>query len=125
VGLGTVLPWQIVRFDGERRSFGGWDLASGDAGLCVALAVVGLLAAWSLTTVRGLVVALVGRLALLLAGGAAAGLAALQVVRARDELELPGLSTRPGLGLFVIGLGALGLMGAGAWAAWRPDRHAD
>jgi len=119
VGVGTLLPWQVVRFEDDRRSFGGWDLAPGDARVCVALAVVGAVAAWSLTTVRGLGVALLARLALLAVGGASLGLAALQAVEVRDQLDLPGLSTRPGFGLFVVGLGALGLVGCGAWAAWR------
>src|SRR5215213_9913284 len=58
VAVGTSLPWQVVRFEGDRRTFRGWDLAAGDARVCVALAAVGVVAAWSLTTVRGLAAAL-------------------------------------------------------------------
>ena len=124
VAVGTILPWQVIHFEDDRRSFRGWDLAAADARICLVLAAVGLLAAWSLTTVRGLAAALLGRLALLAAGGSAVGLAALQAVELRRNLDFPGLSTRPGLGLLAIGAGALGLVGAGAWAAWRPDRVA-
>ena len=120
VGIGVFLPWQIVHFEDQRRSFRGWNLAAGDARACVVFALIGLVAAWSLTTVRGIWTALFGRLALLAAGGAAVGVAALEAVRLGDRLQFPGLRSRPGFGLVVVGVGALGLIGAGAWAAWRP-----
>jgi hypothetical protein len=120
VGIGVFLPWQIVHFEDQRRSFRGWNLAAGDARACVVFALIGVVAAWSLTTVRGIWTALLGRLALLAAGGAAVGVAALEAVRLGDRLQFPGLHSRPGFGLVVVGVGALGLIGAGAWAAWRP-----
>jgi hypothetical protein len=121
VGTGVFLPWQVVRFEDERRAFRGWSLASGDAKACLLFAVIGLLAGWSLVTVRGIWTALAGRLALLVAGGAAFGVAALEAVRLGDRIELPGLHSRPGFGLVVVAVGSFGLVGAGAWAAWRPD----
>jgi hypothetical protein len=120
MAVGTFLPWQVVRYEHNRRAFRGWSLAAGDARVCVALAVVGVVAGWSFMRGRGMVAAVIGRLALLAAGGAAAGVAGLQAVRVGQRLDLPGLSSQPGLGLFVVGAGALGLVGAGAWAAWRP-----
>jgi hypothetical protein len=125
VGIGVFLPWQVVHFEDQRRSFRGWNLAAADARACVLFALVGVVAAWSLTTVRGIWTALLGRLSLLAAGGAAVGVAALEAVRLGDRLQLPGLHSRPGFGLVVVGVGALGLIGAGAWAAWRPDRSID
>jgi hypothetical protein len=77
-----------------------------------------------LTVVRGIWVALLGRLSLLAAGGAAVGVAGLEAVRLGDQLQFPGLHSRPGFGLVVVGIGAFGLIAAGAWAAWRPDRFA-
>jgi hypothetical protein len=124
VAVGVFLPWQVVHFEGQRRAFRGWSLASGDARACLVFALLGLVAGWSLTTVRGIWVALAGRLSLLAAGGAAIGVTALELVRLGDRLALPGLRTRPGFGLVVVGLGALGLVAAGAWAAWRPDPSA-
>jgi hypothetical protein len=125
VGVGVFLPWQVVHFEDQRRSLRGWNLAAGDARACVVFALVGVIAAWSLTTVRGIWTALIGRLSLLAAGGAAVGVAALEAVRLGDRLQLPGLHSRPGFGLIVVGVGALGLIGAGAWAAWRPDRSVE
>lgn len=120
VTIGTFLPWQVVRYDQNREVFRGWSLAAGDARVCVAIAVVGAVAGWSFLRGRGMVAAVIGRLAVLAAGGLGAGVAGLQAVRVGEKLNLPGLSTEPGLGLLVVGAGALGLVGAGAWAAWRP-----
>jgi hypothetical protein len=120
VGGGTLLPWQVVRFGGRRTSLTGWDVATGVAWLCVALAVVGLVAAWLVSGSRSLFVALTARLVLLGAGGLAAAVAGAEVLRARTDATLPGFSSRPGAGLAVVGAGAVGLAVAGAWAAWRP-----
>jgi hypothetical protein len=124
LGIGVFLPWQVVHFEEQRRSFRGWSLAAGDARACILFALVGLAAGWSLTVVRGIWVALLGRLSLLAAGGAAVGVAGLEAVRLGDQLQFPGLRSRPGFGLVVVGIGAFGLIAAGAWAAWRPDRFA-
>jgi hypothetical protein len=118
--LGTFLPWQVVRYEQNREVFGGWRLAAGEAGVCLALAAVGVVAGWSFTRARGIVAALLGRLALLASGGVAAAVAGLQALRVAEKLELPGLSSQPGMGLVIVGVGGLGLLGAGAWAAWRP-----
>ena len=40
VGIGVFLPWQIVHFEDQRRSFRGWNLAAGDARACVVFAPV-------------------------------------------------------------------------------------
>ena len=39
VGIGVFLPWQIVHFEDQRRSFRGWNLAAGDARACVVFAL--------------------------------------------------------------------------------------